>query len=162
MSRWEAWTTHVSMLLVAGTGLVYAWMLYLVTPADPYAVVHHPLQPLVQHLHVLAAPLLVFAIGAIWGEHVWAHWRRGNPKRRRTGLVLLAGLVPMGMSGYLLQTAVDESWRRAWVVVHLATSALFVLGYVGHSISALLAWQRQKRRLAALPAEAAARVRTGR
>jgi hypothetical protein len=162
MSRWEAWTTHAAMLLVAGTGLVYAWMLYLLRPSDPYAVVHHPLQPLVQHLHVLTAPLLVFAIGAIWGEHVWAHWRRGVARRRRTGLVLLAGLVPMGMSGYLLQTAVDERWRHVWVVVHLVASGLFVLGYLGHSVSALVAWQRQRRRAAALPPEIAGRARAAR
>ncbi|HXO18770.1 MAG TPA: hypothetical protein VOA87_02470, partial [Thermoanaerobaculia bacterium] len=78
MTRLEAWTVHAATILVGSTGLVYAWMRYLLAPADPFAVVNHPLQPLVQHLHVLAAPLLVFAVGLIWRRHVWAGWRLGG------------------------------------------------------------------------------------
>ncbi|HPK65509.1 MAG TPA: hypothetical protein PKX99_02905 [Thermoanaerobaculia bacterium] len=66
MSRIEAWLLHIGSLLVGGTGLVYAWMRYVATPADPDAVVSHPWQPMVQHLHVLTAPLLVLAIGALF------------------------------------------------------------------------------------------------
>ncbi|HYH44472.1 MAG TPA: hypothetical protein VEG34_02210, partial [Thermoanaerobaculia bacterium] len=61
MTRFEAWTVHVSTLLVGGTGLVYAWMLYLLPADDPFSTLHHRWQPDVQHLHVLTAPLLVFA-----------------------------------------------------------------------------------------------------
>ena len=158
MKRWEAWTVHVSMLLVTGTGVVYAWMRYLATPIDPYAVVRHPLQPLLQHLHVLVAPALVFAVGIIWREHVWGHFTNGVPKRRRSGLMLLLGLLPMVVSGYLIQTTVDEPWRRAWVIVHVTTSTLFVLGYAGHALSAVSAWLRRRRVAAALPDELAARA----
>ena len=59
MTRLEAWFLHVATILVGGGGLVYAWMRYFVRPDDPFAVVNHPWQPDVQHLHVLAAPLLV-------------------------------------------------------------------------------------------------------
>jgi len=61
MKTWEAWSVLVSTVLVAGTGVVYAGMRYLLAPADPFAVVNHPLPPTIQHLHVLVAPLLVFA-----------------------------------------------------------------------------------------------------
>ena len=54
VNRLPAWISHAATLLVGGTGLVYAWMRYLVHPADPFAVVNHPLQPLAQHLHILA------------------------------------------------------------------------------------------------------------
>ena len=144
MKRWEAFTVHLSTLLVGGTGLVYAWMRYLLPPADEWSVVHHPLQPLTQHLHVLTAPLLVFGVGLIWSHHVWGHWRRGVPARRRSGLFLLLGLVPMAASGYLLQTTADESWRRAWVIVHVASSLLFLAGYAGHVVAALQAWARRR------------------
>ena len=36
MKRWESWSVHLSTLLVGGTGLVYAWMRYLLPAADPY------------------------------------------------------------------------------------------------------------------------------
>lgn len=133
---------HLSNLLVGGTGLIYAWMVYLVKPADPYAVVNHPLQPQVQHLHILAAPLLVFTAGLIWRRHVWAQWRRGNGERRRSGLSLVFLLVPMIVSGYLIQTAVDDAWRKVWVGLHLAASGLWLLGYAAHQVSAL--WPRPK------------------
>jgi len=122
---------HVSNLLVGGTGLVYAWMLYLVQPEDPYAVVNHPFQPDVQHLHILAAPLLVFAAGLIWRRHVWPQWKRGV-ERRRSGTVLICLLVPMVVSGSLIQTAVDARWRKIWVAVHLTASFLWLAGYLTH------------------------------
>jgi hypothetical protein len=142
MTRFEAWTMHLSVLLVGGTGLVYAWMLYLVKPADPYSLVHHPWQPHVQHLHILVAPLLVFSAGLIWHRHVWTRWQTGHPARRRSGLTLVLSMAPMVFSGYLVQTAVDAAWRQGWGVVHLVTSGLWVLGYGAHQVKALLAGRR--------------------
>ncbi len=135
MSRFEAWTLHVATLLVGGTGLVYAWMRYLATPADPFAVVNHPWQPALQHGHVWAAPVLVFGIGLIWREHIWKHFRRDVCVRRSTGVAMLLTLVPMVASGYLLQTAVEPSWRKLWVVIHLVASGLWILGYGGHLLT---------------------------
>lgn len=139
MSRFEAWTTHAATLLVGGTGLVYAWMRYLIRPADPlaFAVVNHPLQPLVQHLHILLAPLLVFAAGLMWHQHAWGYWRQGMRRHRRSGASMILTLVPMVVSGYLIQTAVDGDWRRLWVIVHLAASGLWLLGYLAHQVPAL-------------------------
>jgi hypothetical protein len=132
VSRFEAWMLHVSNLLVGGTGVVYAWMIYLVKPTDPFSVVNHPLQPLTQHLHILTAPLLVFAVGLVWRRHVWSQWQRRTAERRRSGLTLMFLLVPMIASGYLLQTAVDGGWRKVWVGVHLAASGLWLAGYLTH------------------------------
>lgn len=143
MRRWEAWSVHVSTVLVAGTGVVYAVMRYLMAPADPFAVVNHPLQPTVQHLHVLAAPLLVFGAGLVWRDHVWKHYRQGVRQARRSGLGMLYTLVPMVVSGYLIQTTVTEGWRTAWIAVHLAASAIWLLGYAGHLVHAL---RRRSRR----------------
>lgn len=135
MTRGEARLQHVANLLVGGTGLVYAWMRYLAEPADEFAVVNHPWQPDVQHLHVLTAPLLVFASGLIWRDHVWRRVRSGFRPRRRLGLALFALLVPMIASGYLLQVATSEPWRAAYGWLHLATSLLWVAAYVAHQTS---------------------------
>jgi hypothetical protein len=144
MNRFESWMMHLANLLVGGTGLVYAWMLYLVRPTDPYAVVNHPWQPQVQHLHILVAPLLVFVVGLVWQRHVWSHWSRGVRKGRRTGLSMALTLVPMVVSGYLIQTAVDGGWRKAWVAVHLIASALWLAGYLAHQVPHLWAWLRRR------------------
>ncbi len=158
MRRWEAWSVHVSTLLVGSSGVVYACIRYLLPPADPYSRVASPLQPRVQHLHVLAAPLLVFAIGLIWRHHAWSHWRTGGRERRSSGLNLLAAVAPMVASGYLLQTSVSEGWRQAWVVVHLLASALFLAGYAGHLVAA---WAGRRRRRASERRAAPAGVPAG-
>jgi hypothetical protein len=145
VSRFESWAIHLSTLLVGGTGLVYAWMAYLVRPSDPYAIVNHPLQPQLQHGHVLVAPLLVFAVGLIWQRHIGPHWSRGVRKGRRSGMGMVLTLVPMVASGYLIQTAVDGSWRKAWVVVHLFASVLWLAGYLAHQLPLLWNWLSRRR-----------------
>lgn len=135
MTRVQAWLLHLANLLVGGTGAAYAGMLYLLRPADEFAVVNHPWQPHAQHLHVLFAPLLVFAVGFIWQSHALARKRKGTQPRRKSGLELLYTFFPMAFSGYLLQIAVDDAWRQAWVVVHVAVSVLWLLGYLVHQFS---------------------------
>ena len=78
MSRAQLLLFHLINLAVCGTGLVYAWMRYLVEPVDEWAVVNHPWQPHMQHLHVLLAPLLVFAVGLIWSAHVLGKLKNGR------------------------------------------------------------------------------------
>lgn len=135
MSRTVAWFVHISNAAVCLTGLVYAWMRYAMEPSDPYAVVSHPAQPLVQHLHVWTAPLAVFAVGLIWQRHVWNHWKTGKRDGRRSGITLLATVAPMIASGYFLQTAVNPASRTVWIAVHLAASALWIAGYAGHALT---------------------------
>jgi hypothetical protein len=135
MTRGEAWLQHTANLLVGGTGLVYAWMRYLAEPADEFAIVNHPWQPDVQHLHVVTAPLLVFASGMIWRDHVWRRIRSGFQPRRKLGLALFALLVPMTASGYLLQVATSEGWRSAWAWTHLVTSLAWTAAYVAHQVT---------------------------
>ena len=132
--RWEVVLLHLSNVLVGGTGTAYAVFRYFTKPSGEFDVVNHPLQPAVQHLHLLLAPLLVFAVGLAWRTHAVAHLRREGAPRRRTGLSLLVAFVPMAASGYLLQTAVDPAWRRAWIAVHLATSVLWIAGYLAHQL----------------------------
>lgn len=133
MTRLETLLLHLSNGLVAGTGIAYAVMSYLMRPTDEWAVVNHPWQPHVQHLHVLSAPLLVFAVGVVWSRHVIPRFRNGV-EGRVSGIGLLVGFVPMAASGYLLQTAVDPGWRVAWVAVHLASSALWLAALASHQV----------------------------
>jgi hypothetical protein len=133
MTRFEAWFVHVANLLVAGTGLAYAWFRYFAAPLDEFSAAH-PGQSAAQHLHVLAAPLLVFAVGLLWRPHVWLGIRLGNGPRRRSGILLAALAAPMIGSGYLLQVAVEPAWRRAWIALHVAVSLVWVLATVAHQL----------------------------
>lgn len=132
MNRVDAWLLHVSNGLVTVTGLVYAWMAYFMKPADPYAIVGHPWQPHVQHAHVWVAPLLLLVVGHLWSRHMQPHLRQNSRKRRISGIGMLLAVLPMAFSGYAIQTAIEPQWRMVWVVVHLATSLLWIAGYLVH------------------------------
>lgn len=134
MTRFEAWLLHLSNLLVGATGLVYAWLRYVAEPPDPFAVAHPWLSP-VQHAHVWTAPLLVFAVGAIWRSHAAAGLRLGALPRRSSGLALVAAFAPMAASGYLLQTSVDPTWRRIWLALHLVASGLWLVATLAHQLA---------------------------
>jgi len=135
LTRSQARFQHLANLLVGVTGIVYAWMRYVSVPADPYAVVNHPLQPFFLHAHVLAAPLLIFAGGWIWSDHVWKRVRSRFRARRPTGLALFCLFVPMGASGYLLQTSSSPLWRTVWIWGHVATSLAWIVAYLAHQLS---------------------------
>lgn len=136
MTRFEAWSLHVANLLVGGSGLLYAIVLYALEPADEFALVNHPVQPHLLHLHLWTAPLLVLAIGAVWRSHGWACNRYGVGSRRSSGRTLLASALPMILSGCFLQTAVEPGWQQAWRSVHLAASALWLAGALVHVATA--------------------------
>jgi hypothetical protein len=131
VQRWLAWGSSAA---VAGTGLVQAWMLWLVSPADPMDLVNHPWQPTVRELHVLAGPLWLVVFGALWQGHAAAKLRAGAPVRRRSGLAVIVLAAPMAASGYLLQVAVDDVWRTLWCVVHVGSSLAWIAGFVLHGI----------------------------
>ncbi len=138
MSRGQSIFLHAANLAVSGSGLVYAWMRYLNVPVDEWAVVNHPWQPHFQHLHVVTAPLLVFAVGLIWSAHVIGKLQNGR-KNRIAGLGLAVLFLPMVASGYLLQVAVDPEWRRAWVWIHVVSSLLWIAAFVIHQVRAVTA-----------------------
>jgi hypothetical protein len=143
VSRTEIALLHLANALVVATGVVYAVMRYLLEPAEEWAVVNHPWQPHVQHLHVLVAPALVFAVGLIWSAHVLPKLLNGR-KGRMTGLGLLVGFAPMAMSGYAIQITIDEGWRKAWIVVHLVSSLLWICAFVLHLIRTLIARRKER------------------
>lgn len=135
MSRLQAWFHHVANILVGGTGLVYAWMLYFATPADEFSLWNHPWQGDVRDWHLVLAPALVLSFGMLWPTHAYARIQKGAKSRRRTGLSLALSFLPMLVSAYFLQIAVEEDWRTTWKWVHLIASLLWMAAYVAHQIS---------------------------
>jgi len=127
--RVAVWTTSAA---TAVTGLVYLWLKYGLEPAEPWAVVSHPLQPWALKAHILVAPFLVFAVGMIATRHVWKHIRTGVREGRRSGLAAFLSLAPMVLTGYLIQTVTHETWLRWLVVAHVVSSLVFVVGLVAH------------------------------
>ena len=137
MSRFEKVLLHLSTLATAASGAAYFWMKYLMTSSDPFSAIHHPWQPRMLALHVVAAPFLVFALGLMTRDHILGKVRERRRERGRgSGLwsALIAG--PMVASGYLIQVFTDPAPRRVLLVIHLASGLLFVLLFLGHLAAA--------------------------
>ena len=138
MSSGQRGLLHAANAAVCVSGLVYAWMRYIAEPADEWAVVNHPWQPHLQHLHVLAAPLLVFAVGLVWSVHILGKLQNGQTNRA-AGIGLTALFLPMVASGYLLQVAVAPGWRQTWIWLHVLSSLLWIAAFVVHQVRAITA-----------------------
>jgi hypothetical protein len=141
---WDARLMNAANVLTIGTGLAYAWAKYFAAAANPYSTVS-TWEPPTHVLHILVVPLLVFACGYIWRSHIAPMLRKlGSQTKTKavSGLALVVVLVPMIATGYLIQVTVDENWRKAWVVVHLVTSAAWALSYIAHQKVLLTFWLR--------------------
>ena len=145
MTLFERIMLWSSTAVMGLSGLVYAAMKYLMSNDDPYAVINHPLQPLVLKIHIVAAPVFVFAIGAVFVRHIWKQWRSGVGRGRRSGLWLMLTIFPMIISGYLIQTVVVENVLFWLVAVHLITGTVYITGYAIHQVVTPKASERQKR-----------------
>jgi hypothetical protein len=134
MKRWERWTFNLCALAVAISGFAYLWMKYFVQADDPFAVVNHPWQSAMLHLHVLASPPFVLIFGVILNSHIMKKLRATRTPNRKTGLASLATFAAMIVSGYLLQVTLSDAWLQALVVVHVASGALFTVTYGTHLV----------------------------
>ena len=135
ISRWEKIFLGLSVLLAAATGLTYAWMKFFMKTADPISVVNHPWQPVVLSAHVLAAPLLLFALGLIARDHILGRFRDPRSgKARPSGLLGVLAMVPMVATGYLTQVLTSAEGRRTMGLVHLGAGLGFLAAYAFHVV----------------------------
>lgn len=142
MSGLDRWALRVGTLLAGLTGLVYGWLRYFGQQAGEFGPEPHPQQALLQHLHVLTGPLLVFALGMAVRAHLLPMIRSERTLGRRSGLLLAGVLLPMVFGGYGVQVATDPAWRTTLAWVHGVPALLFLAVFVVHSLRARLAARR--------------------
>lgn len=121
----------VGAWLAGGTGCAYGVLRYLWPREDPFAVVNHPWQGPLQHLHVLTVPLLVFALGAVWVAHIRNAAER-NDRGQASGVATCWLAVAMVASGVLIQLLGHPGARAAAGWVHAATSVAWLMTLVLH------------------------------
>ncbi len=138
MTPLERWSLHLAALTTAGTGLLDGLLRWFGQRAGEFGPEPHPWLGLVQHLHVLAAPVLVFTLGVMVRGHLWPRLGR-SLEGRRTGLGAALLIAPMVFSGYGLQVVASPAWRGGLAWVHGLSAGLFLLAYLGHL--ALRGWR---------------------
>ena len=134
MTRFERWSLWATTLAVSMTGLGFTWAKYFAESDDPWAVVNHPLEPWLLKLHVISAPLFVFAVGLVTMRHILPHLMSGTPEGRRTGLVMVWTSVPMVATGYLLQVIAVPDWLLPLAIGHIVVGILFLFGFLLHRV----------------------------
>lgn len=131
MNPLDRWSLHLAALATGLTGLADGLLRWFGQRAGEFGPEPHPLLGLAQHLHVLAAPLLVFALGMAVRGHLQMRLRKGL-EGRRTGLTAALLIAPMVLSGYGIQVVTDPAWRTAFSWAHGIGAGLFLLAYLGH------------------------------
>jgi hypothetical protein len=144
MKPWERWSFTLLALAVAASGFLYGWMKYVGQPVDPFAVINHPWESSMLHLHVLVSPPFVLLFGMILNSHIMKKLQATGMPNRRSGLISLGTFVAMIASGYLLQVATVETWLRALVAIHVASGAIFTLAYLVHLVASHRLAQRTR------------------
>ena len=134
MTRLEKWSVLGSSALTGVTGLGFLWVKYAMEPADPWAVINHPIEPWLLKSHILFAPLLVFAVGMIAVRHIWRHYRSGMEWGRKTGIISALSLAPMVFTGYLIQAVTEPSWLSFVAISHIVTSLIFLAALTVHAV----------------------------
>lgn len=151
MNRFQRYLLWGSTASTALTGVVYAWMEHLMEPVGEWAVINHPLQPWVLKAHIVVAPVMVFAIGLVTVNHIWALYRVGLPRGRRTGRWATLGFVPLVFSGTLIQAVTWPLVLAVLAWLHLGLGILWTLALVGHRQAVRQGIRRRKRTLEVLP-----------
>ena len=131
MTRWQKYGFTTAAALVTASGVAYFWMKYLMRADDPFAVVNHPWQPAMLHVHVLLAPAFLVLFGVLLDSHVAGRINRRVPNRL-SGIAALVTIAVMTVSGYLLQVVTAEVWQRACTIAHVASGVVFAISYVTH------------------------------
>lgn len=140
MTTFEKWFVWASSILVTLTGVVYLWMKYLLPEPVGFSILRHPLQPLVLKLHILSAPLLLFAIGAVAVRHIWRHMTAKTPSGRISGWSAAITVIPMVATGYFLQVFTSEGWLRRLAIGHIGMGGVFAVGLLLHQL--MVRWRR--------------------
>ena len=136
MNRLEAWLLHLSTIVLTVTGAVYAYTHYLMKSADPFSVINSPLEPYMLDIHIIAAPVLVVAIGIILHSHILFKIENGSRAARKSGLILIPLFLIMAASGYILQIT-SGVINRIFFWAHLVSGSLWALIYAAHHLASL-------------------------
>lgn len=149
MTRFQRWLLYSSTAVAATSGLVYFWMKRFLTPTDPWAVINHPLEPWALKLHILSAPVMLFAVGLITTQHIWRSLRSSLPTGRRSGIIATMGFVPLVVTGYLIQVVTSPLALEILAWTHLSLGLAFAWALASHR--RVLKPRRLKRRRGSLP-----------
>lgn len=149
VTRFHRRFLYLTTLLAMVSGVAYFCMKRFLTPADPWAAINHPLEPWMLKIHILSAPLMLFAVGLITTQHIWRSLRSKLPTGRASGLVFTVAFVPLALGGYSIQIVTQPLALEVLAWSHLALGLACTVALVLHR--RVLRPRRLRRRPGELP-----------
>jgi len=140
---------YISTIAALISGVLYIGLRTFAEPADPWAIVNHPLEPWALKAHILTAPIMLFAVGLITAQHIIRSLRSSLPTGRQSGLIMAVLFGPLALTGYLLQTVISPLMTSILSWSHLGLGLICAVALLIHW--RVLQGRRLKRRPGALP-----------
>lgn len=125
---------YVTFAAVWLTGALWLVFHYFLRYQGEFGAEPHPLEAWWLRLHGAGAFVALWLGGVVWAVHV----RHGlsRPKRRRSGIVLIAMFVVLAASGYLLYYVSEDALRDAVRLLHWLVGLSLVVPFLIHSLRA--------------------------
>lgn len=129
---------RIAVYLILGstwsTGILWLVFHYLLQRHGQFGVEPHPLEAWWLTLHGASAFAALWLFGLLWGIHIRSSWRL--PRRRPSGIVLIAFFAVLIVSGYLLYYAADDGIRSVVRVAHWAVGLALIVPLALHVLRA--------------------------
>jgi hypothetical protein len=123
-----------TFVAVWATGILWLVFHYFLQRQGEFGAEPHALEAWWLRLHGAAAFFALWLGGVVWIAHV----RHGlaRPKRRVSGVALIAMFSVLAASGYLLYYAGDDALRDAVRLVHWLVGLTAIVPFLVHSLRA--------------------------
>ncbi len=131
MSRKVYKAVHLCAYLTLIHGTIYGAVKYLMQVETEYGIRPHPQQDVWLSMHVLLSPLLVFAFGMLWQNHIVKMYINAIIKRK-SGISLVVIMFLMIITGYLTQIIYQADWQNLTGISHAVIGLIFGLIYLIH------------------------------
>ena len=116
------------------TGILWLVFHYFLQRQGEFGAEPHPIETWWLRLHGAAAFVALWLGGLVWIVHV--RHALSRPKRRVSGIALIAMFVVLAMSGYLLYYASDDATRDVVRLVHWLVGVTLIAPFLLHSLRA--------------------------
>jgi len=125
--------SHIITYLTVIHGSIYGIYKYFLKVETEYGLRPHALQGIWQGAHIFLSPLLIFIFGMLFKDHIIKMYTSAK-RKRKSGIGLVALMVIMILSGYLIQIVYAQEPKVLIAYIHIAISVFFSFIYLVHHI----------------------------
>ena len=120
-------------ILIFIQGVLYFIAKYFMQVETQFGPRPHQLTSSLLHMHILLVPLLVLNLGYLLSIHILPKLKAKFTKRKNSGLVLLALMLLMIVSGYFLQMGFTPNINTIIGTIHSVVSLVWFVLFLWHS-----------------------------